>query len=329
MQKSMVVNNILEYIGNTPMVKLNKIDGLQSNVYLKLESYNPSGSSKDRTVLKIIENAEKQNKIFPGKTTIIEATTGNTGIALAMICAIKNYKCIIVGTYSMPLEKKLLLYNYGASLVLTSNECGMLGACAKAVEICEELNGDGYILNQFTDENAISAHEETTAPEIWKQMNGNIDMIVGGVGTGATLIGIKNYMKNMNSMIEIVAVEPEESSVLSGNAPGRHTIQGIGVGFVPDLVKSSDVFDKIVCVSSDDARKTVNDIMKTEGISVGYSSGATIYAAIQQGMLPENRNKNIIAIVASSAERYLYTNLFEENFINIHKIPISEIKSIF
>jgi cysteine synthase A len=326
--KPKIVNNLLELIGGTPLVRLNKYatnNNVVANILLKMEIYQPSFSIKDRTVLSIIEEAEKKGDIIPGKTTIIEATSGNTGISLAMICAIKGYKCVIVMTHYMSLEKKLLMTNYGAKIILINEKYGMRGAISKAFEIYNSYpTGDAYLLNQFNNETAVKVHFEKTGPEIWYQTDNLVDIIIAGVGTGSTIVGIYNYIKTVNPNIQIIAVEPLDSPVLSGGEPGYHQIQGIGSGFIPDII-DVNIFNEIIAISNDDAKKTANDILLTDGLNVGFSSGATISAAINVGKRIENKDKNIVVIVASSGERYLTSNLYENNQINVFTLPIEDI----
>lgn len=317
--------NILSYIGNTPLVNINKYcnkNNIPSNINLKLEYFNPGQSIKDRTVLEMINNAESQNLIQPGITTIVEATSGNTGVSLAMICGIKGYKCIIVMSCDMSLEKKLLITNYGATIMLTPSHAGMRGAIIKAHQLCKK-NENYYLLNQF---NSIPV-QTNIANEINTQTNGNVDIIVAGVGTGATLKNIKNYFNLINKNIEIVAVEPLESPVLSGGNPGFHKIQGIGVGFLPPLVNIND-YNKILQISSSEAKNTANELIVTEGINIGYSGGAVVTACKKLLQFPENINKKIVGIIASSGERYLYSDLYEKNFIKVNSLEIENLLEI-
>jgi len=313
--------NYLSYIGNTPLVNINKFckkHNAVSNIHLKLEYFNPGHSIKDRTVLAMIEYAESKNLIHPGITTIVEATSGNTGVSLAMICAIKGYSCIIVMSCGTSLEKKLLVRNYGAQLILTPAHIGMRGAMIKATQLCKS-NSDYYLLNQFEN----SCFIDTTASEIYSQTNGDVDIIVGGVGTGTTLKGIHLYFKSIQKNIQIVAVEPSESAVLSGGNPGFHQIQGIGVGFIPPLVNIND-YNEIIPISSIDAKQTANELITTEGINVGYSSGAVVCACKRLAQRPENSTKTIVGIIASSGERYLYSELYDQNFIEVNCMPVCE-----
>jgi len=317
--------NILSYIGNTPLVNINKYctnNSIPPNISLKLEYFNPSHSTKDRTVLTTIEKFESQNLIQPGVTTIVEATSGNTGVSLAMICAIKGYQCIIVMSINSSLEKKLLIRNYGAKLILTSANAGMRGSIIKANQLCK-LNTHYFLFNQF--ENLCET--DKIASEIYEQTNSNVDIIVAGVGTGTTLNGICKYFKSIQKPVQIVAVEPSESPVLSGGNPGFHNIQGIGVGFIPPMVNTNS-YEEIIQISSIDAKTTANDLIIMEGINVGYSSGAVVSACKNLAKRPENLNKKIVGIIASSGERYLYSDLYDKNLIEVTSTPICDISEI-
>lgn len=317
--------NILNYIGNTPLVNINKYclnNNIVPNISLKLEYFNPSHSIKDRSVLATIEKAESENLIKPGVTTIVEATSGNTGVSLAMICATKGYKCIIVMSYGVSLEKKLLIRNYGAQLVLTSIQAGMRGAIIKASQLCSS-NANYYFFNQFENLSVTN----TVASEIIEQTNGNVDIIVAGVGTGTTLNGIQQYFESIKKTVKIIAVEPAESAVLSGGNSGFHQIQGIGVGFIPPMV-NIDNYDEIIKISSIEAKQTAYDLILNEGINVGYSSGAVVCACKYLAARPENSNKKIVGIVASSGERYLYSELYDKNFIEVNSMIVSNVSEI-
>lgn len=325
--KPKIVTSMLELIGGTPMLKLGKYAdecGVVSNILLKMEIYNSCFSIKDRIVLSIIEEAEKRGDIIPGKTTIVEVTSGNTGISLAMICAIKGYACKIVMPMFNSFEKKLLIVNYGASLVLTPGYLGMRGAMTKANQIMQELDGCGFLLDQFNNTDAIKVHREKTGPEIWYQTDNKVDILIAGIGTGSTIIGISQFIKSVNPSLKIIAVEPEESAVLSGEEPNIHEIQGIGVGFIPPNV-DVNMFDEICKVSSENAKQTVNKLLIKEGINIGFSSGATLYAAINVGKRPENVGKNIVIVVSSCGERYLYTSLFTSNYNKVNALYVENI----
>jgi cysteine synthase A len=325
--KPKIVSSMLELIGGTPMLKLGKYAnecGVVSNILLKMEIYNSCFSVKDRIVLSIIEEAEKRGDIIPGKTTIVEITSGNTGISLAMICAIKGYDCKIVMPMFNSLEKKLLIMNYGAKLILTPGNLGMRGAIIKANQIIQELNGSGFLLDQFNNPDAIKVHREKTGPEIWYQTDNKVDILIGGIGTGSTIVGISQFIKSVNPDLKIIAVEPEESAVLSGEEPNMHEIQGIGVGFIPPNV-DVNIFDEIVKVNAENAKKTVNELLLKEGINLGFSSGASLYAAINVGKRPENANKNIVIVVSSCGERYLHTSLFSKNYNGVNALYVENI----
>jgi len=316
--KPKIANNVLELIGGTPMVRINKYSsykGVVANILLKLEMFQPGFSIKDRTVLSIIEEAEKRGDIVSGKTTIVEATSGNTGISLAMICAIKGYKCIIITPQSSVIDKKLLMYLYGAEILFTPTVLGMIGSIDKANEVFATLS-NGYLLNQFENLDGVKTHKETTGPEIWYQTDHNVDILVGAIGTGTTIVGISEFLKQMNPQIKIVAVEPEDSPVLSGGEPGYNIIPGMGVGFIPPLVSLS-IFSEIYKVQTSDAINVVNELMQSEGINIGFSSGAAMVAAISIGQRPENENKNIVVIIPSSGERYLFSPLFSKKYIEL------------
>lgn len=301
-----VYNNILELIGNTPMIKLDgyaKNNEIESNIYAKLEFYNPAGSSKDRIALAIIEKAEKEKKIGKG-SIIVEPTSGNTGIGLAMVGRIKGYRVILTMPSNMSEERIKLLNAYGAEVVLTDKEKGMKGAIEKAEEIAKEYN-NAFIPGQFINTANPEAHYRTTGPEIWNDMEGNIDYIVAGVGTGGTLTGTAKYLKEKNSNIKVIAVEPEESPVISKGKSGTHGIQGIGANFIPSIL-DLNIIDEVITISTDEAYKTVKEIAEEEGILIGISSGAAISAMKKIN----DKNKNIVVILPDSGERYLSNNIF-------------------
>lgn len=306
-----VYNNIIETVGNTPMVKLGKVakeNKVVANIYAKLEFFNPLSSVKDRLALSMIEVAEQQGKLKPD-TILVEPTSGNTGIALAFIAAAKGYKIILTMPESMSLERRKMLKILGAQLELTPAEKGMRGAIAKAEEIVSTVP-NALMLQQFQNPANPLIHSNTTAVEILKDLKGKVDIFVTGVGTGGTITGVAEVLKKKNKNVKIVAVEPTDSPVLSGGKPGPHKIQGIGAGFVPDVLDVS-LIDEIFKVSNDDAFKTAREFSAKEGLPLGISSGATVFAAMEIGKRKENKGKNIVVICASCSERYISTALFE------------------
>ena len=306
-----IKESALELIGNTPLLKLNRYTkkaGIKDAVILaKLEYLNPAGSVKDRIALAMIEDAERKG-ILKENATIIEPTSGNTGIALAMIGRVKGYKVIIVMPETMSKERRDLIKAYGAELVLTEGAKGMKGAIAKAEELSKEIDG-AVILGQFVNPANPAVHKATTGPEIWEQTEGKVDIFVAGVGTGGTITGVGEYLKEKNPDVKIVAVEPAGSPVLSKGTPGAHKIQGIGAGFVPKTYKAS-IVDEIIQVQNDDAIRTSRELAKQEGLLVGISSGAAVYAATELAKRPENAGKMIVALLPDTGERYLSTILY-------------------
>lgn len=305
-------NNISETVGDTPCVRLNRIAeeaGAKAEIYAKLEFFNPLASVKDRLALSMIEVAEREGNINKD-TVLVEPTSGNTGIALAFICAAKGYKLILTMPESMSIERRNMLKILGAELELTEAAKGMKGAIAKAEEIVAG-NDNALMLQQFKNPANPLIHRNTTAEEIWNDTNGEVDVFVTGVGTGGTLTGVAEALKQRKPDIKIVAVEPEDSPVLSGGQPGPHKIQGIGAGFVPDILET-DLIDEVITVGNETAFETARKVATTDGIPVGISSGATIAAALEIAAREENAGKKIVVIVASTAERYMSTALFSD-----------------
>lgn len=307
-----IYKNATELIGKTPLVEFANIEkkyGLEARLLAKLEYFNPAGSVKDRIALEMIEDAERSGKLKAG-ATIIEPTSGNTGIGLAAIATAKGYKSIIVLPETMSVERRNIIKAYGAELVLTDGSKGMKGAIAKAEELNKEIPGS-LVVGQFVNPANPEAHRKTTGPEIWEDTDGDVDIFVAGVGTGGTITGAGEYLKEKKASLKIVAVEPASSPVLSEGKAGVHKIQGIGAGFVPDVLNTK-IYDAIVAVENDDAFAAGKDIAREEGILVGISSGAALWAAIQEAKKPENKGKTIVAILPDSGDRYYSTPLFTE-----------------
>ena len=309
---SKIINSALELIGNTPILKLNHYMTARqienATILAKLESMNPAGSAKDRVALSMIEDAETKGLLKPG-ATIIEPTSGNTGIGLAAVAALKGYRVVLTLPETMSIERRTLLSAYGAEIVLTDGSAGMSGAIKKAEELQKEIP-DSIILGQFDNPANPAAHRATTGPEIWEQTDGNIDIFVAGVGTGGTLSGVGEYLKEKNPSIKIVAVEPATSAVLSGEPAGPHGLQGIGGGFIPKTL-NTEIYDEIIKITDDEAYTEGNLFGKTEGLLVGISSGAALKAAAILAERPENKGKVIVALLPDSGDRYLSTPLFK------------------
>ena len=309
---SRIYDSVDQLIGNTPLVRLHRIEkahGLQAKLLAKLEYFNPAGSVKDRIAKAMIDQAEKEGKLTRG-SVIIEPTSGNTGVGLAAVAAARGYRAIIVMPETMSHERRALMRAYGAELVLTDGSQGMKGAIAKAQELAAQTPGS-FIPGQFQNPANPAIHRQTTGPEIWRDTDGQVDLFVAGVGTGGTVTGVGEYLKAQNPHVRVVAVEPAASPVLSSGQPGPHKIQGIGAGFVPEVLNTA-IYDEVVRVENDDAFAAAREAARSEGVLVGISSGAALWAAILLAQRAENAGKTLVALLPDTGERYLSTPLFEQ-----------------
>lgn len=303
-----IAENILSTIGNTPLVKINKLNDSAANVFAKVEFFNPGGSAKDRVGIAMIEDAEKKNLLKPG-ALIVEPTSGNTGVGLAIAAAVKGYKLILTMPDTMSMERRKLLAAYGAELVLTPGADGMQGAVEAAQKLLAE-NPGAFMPQQFANPANAASHESSTGPEIWRDLDNQVDVLVAGVGTGGTLTGTGRFLKKQNPAVEIVAVEPLSSPLLSGGKAGAHQLQGIGANFIPEVLDRT-LIDKVIAVSNEDARDTARNAAGKEGMLIGISGGAALFAALELAKNPAYANKNIVVVLPDTGERYLSGYLFE------------------